>query len=102
MATGPTIRIILESYCRGSSGLPRACTINFDEITQEQIFNLLIKPTFRKKQDLKADYQQRRKILGYKPLMLDFLVRPLGSFSFVDYSGSLYSFAKSINEESQS
>lgn len=85
----------------GSSGLPGACTINFDEITQEQIFESIDKANLRKKQDLKADYQQRRKILGYKPLMLDFFgAAARDPFHFVDYSGSLYSFAKSINEES--
>ena len=37
----------------GSSGLPGACTINFDEITQEQIFESIDKTTFEKNKILK-------------------------------------------------
>lgn len=84
----------------GSQGLPGACTIDFDEISQKQIFDSIDNANLSRKKDLKADYETVMKIIGRKPMMIDFLEH--GSrdpFQYVGYSGSIYGFARAINME---
>ena len=84
----------------GSQGLPGSCTIDFDEISQKQIFNSIDQANLSKKRDLKTDYELVQKIIGRKPLMMDFIEH--GSrdpYQYVEYSGSLFEFSKSIEIE---
>jgi len=84
----------------GSQGLPGSCTIDFDEISQAQVFNSLAAANLTRKKDLEADYNVVRKIIGRSPMMVDFLEHGARDpFHFIEYSGSLYQFAKLIGEE---
>ena len=84
----------------GSQGLPGSCTIDFDEISQAQVFNSLAAANLTRKKDLEADYKVVRKIIGRSPMMVDFLEHGARDpFHFIEYSGSLYQFAKLIGEE---
>ena len=84
----------------GSQGLPGSCTIDFDEIAQNQVFNALASANLTRKKDLEADYKVVQKILGRSPVMIDFLEHGARDpFHFIDYSGSLYHFAKLIGDE---
>jgi len=84
----------------GSQGLPGASTIDFDRISQQQIFDAIDKAKLSQKRDLKIDYELVMKIVGRIPLMIDFVHH--GSrdpYHFVQYSGSLCAFAMAINKE---
>jgi len=84
----------------GSQGLPGSCTIDFDEISQAQVFDALAAANLTRKKDLEADYKVVRKIIGRCPLMVDFIEHGARDpFQFIEYSGSLYQFAKLIGEE---
>lgn len=82
----------------GSHALPGACTIDFDEIAQKQIFDAINRAKMNLRKDLKADYEIVSKVIGRIPLMMDFIRH--GSrdpYQFVDYAGSFYKFAVSIS-----
>ena len=78
-----------------SQGLPGACTIDFDRIAQQQIFDSINQANLRKFADLKLDYKLLKNVLGRIPMMMDFhsmgkrdpyqfLRKPFGSyFGFV-------------------
>lgn len=84
----------------GSQGLPGACTIDFDHIAQQQIFDSIDKAKLTQKRDLKADYDLVMKIVGRIPLMMDFVQHGgRDPYQFVQYSGSLHAFAFAINTE---
>ena len=84
----------------GSQGLPGSCTIDFDEISQAQVFDALAAANLTRKKDLEADYKIVRKIMGRRPMMIDFLEHGARDpFQFIEYSGSLYRFAQLIGEE---
>jgi len=84
----------------GSQGLPGSCTIDFDEVSQKQIFDSLDQANLSKKKDLRDDYEMVMKIIGRVPFMMDFIRH--GSrdpYLYADYAGSLYQFSKSIGIE---
>lgn len=84
----------------GSQGLPGSCTIDFDEISQKQVFDSLAAANLTRKKDLDADYKVVRKIIGRRPMMVDFLEHGARDpFHYVEYSGGLYHFAHLIGEE---
>jgi superfamily II DNA or RNA helicase/HKD family nuclease len=83
----------------GSQGLPGSCTIDFDEISQSQVFDALAAANLSRKKDLEADYKVVLKIIGRNPMMLDFLEHGARDpFHYIEYSGSLYQFANLIGE----
>jgi superfamily II DNA or RNA helicase/HKD family nuclease len=84
----------------GSQSLPGACTIDFDRVAQEKIFEAIDRAKLSQKRDLKSDYEMVMKIVGRVPLMMDFVLH--GSrdpYQFVEYSGSLHAFAVLIEKE---
>lgn len=84
----------------GSQGLPGACTIDFDEIAQQQIFDSINQAKLNQKKDLKADYETVMRVLGRTPMMMDFLEHGARDpYQFVEYSGSLHAFASDINAD---
>lgn len=77
----------------GSRLIPGASTINFDEITKEQIFKSIDSANMQLYADLKKDYYLLKFKLGRIPMMMDFIDH--GSrdpYLFVDYSKSYYNF----------
>lgn len=76
-----------------SQGLPGACTIDFDRIAQQQIFDSINQANLRKFADLKLDYKLLKNVLGRIPMMMDF--HSMGKrdpYQFVEYSGSYFEF----------
>ena len=81
----------------GSRMIPGASTINFDEISKEQIFISIDSANMQLFADLKKDYLLLKYKLGRTPLMMDFIVH--GSrdpFLFVNYSNSYYNFVQKV------
>ena len=79
-----TLRKLLSS---GSKLIPGGSTINFDEITKEQIFRSIDSSNIQTKKDLTKDYDLLKFKIGRSPLMMDFLNH--GSrdpFQYVEYS----------------
>jgi superfamily II DNA or RNA helicase len=77
----------------GSRMIPGASTINFDEITKEQIFKSIDSANMQLFADLKKDYNLLKFKLGRIPMMMDFIEH--GSrdpYLFVGYSNSYYNF----------
>ena len=77
----------------GSRMIPGASTINFDEITKEQIFQSIDSANMQLYADLKKDYNLLKFKLGRIPMMMDFIEH--GSrdpYLYVDYSNSYYNF----------
>ncbi len=76
-----------------SQGLPGACTIDFDRIAQQQIFDSINQANLRKFADLKLDYKLLKNVRGRIPMMMDF--HSMGKrdpYQFVEYSGSYFEF----------
>lgn len=83
-----------------SQGLPGACTIDFDRIAQEQIFESINQSNMRKFSDLKLEYKLLKNVLGRMPMMMDF--HSLGKrdpYQFVEYSGSYYEFVQKADAD---
>jgi superfamily II DNA or RNA helicase/HKD family nuclease/phage repressor protein C with HTH and peptisase S24 domain len=77
----------------GSRMIPGASTINFDQITKEQIFQSIDSANMQLFADLKKDYNLLKFKLGRIPMMMDFIEH--GSrdpYLFVNYSNSYYNF----------
>lgn len=85
-----------------SQGLPGACTIDFDRIAQQQIFDSINQSNMRKFSDLKQDYKLLKNVLGRMPMMMDFY--SLGKrdpYQFVESSGSYFEFVQKADRESK-
>ena len=83
-----------------SQGLPGACTIDFDRIAQQQIFDSINQSNMRKFSDLKLEYKLLKNVLGRMPMMMDF--HSLGKrdpYQFVEYSGSYYEFVQKADTD---
>lgn len=83
-----------------SRGLPGACTIDFDRVAQEQIFESINQSNLRKYTDLKLDYDLLKSVLGRIPMMMDFY--SLGKrdpYQFVEYSGSYFEFVQKVDKD---
>ena len=84
-----------------SQGLPGACTIDFDRIAQQQIFDSINQSNMRKFSDLKLDYKLLKNVLGRIPMMMDFY--KLGKrdpYQFIEYSGSYFEFIQKADRKS--
>lgn len=82
-----------------SQGLPGACTIDFDRIAQQQIFDSINQSNLRKLSDLKLEYKLLKNVLGRIPMMMDFY--SLGKrdpYQFVEYSDSYYEFVQKTDK----
>ena len=85
----------------GSSMLPGASTINFDEISRERIFESISNANLQKKSELVQDYKLLKLRLGRIPQMTDFLVyESRDPYQFVDYSKSYLNFVNMVEEDS--
>jgi len=85
----------------GSSMLPGASTINFDEISRERIFESISNANLKKKSELVQDYKLLKLRLGRIPQMTDFLVyESRDPYQFVDYSKSYLNFVNMVEEDS--
>jgi superfamily II DNA or RNA helicase len=85
----------------GSTMIPGASTVNFDEITKEKIFQSIDSANMHQFSDLKKDYLLLKYKLGHSPLMMDFINH--GSrdpFLYVNYAKSLFNFARKIDPDS--
>ena len=84
----------------GSRMIPGSSTINFDEITKEQIFKSIDSANMQLFSDLKKDYFLLKFKLGRTPMMMDFIEH--GSrdpYLFVNYSNSYYNFITKVEKE---
>ena len=85
----------------GSSMLPGASTINFDEISRERIFESISNANLKKKSELVQDYKLLKLRLGRVPQMTDFLeYESRDPYQFVDYSKSYLNFVNMVEEDS--
>jgi len=85
-----TLRKLIAS---GSSLIPGASTINFDEISMKNIFQSIDSSNLQLNRDLIKDYQLIKYRLGRIPMMMDFIEQ--GSrdpFQYVIKSKSYYNF----------
>ena len=83
----------------GSSLIPGASTVNFDEIIKERIYESIDSAKLNKKKDLLNDYNLLKFRLGRIPMMTDFLdARTRDPYQYVKYSGSLYNFTSQVEE----
>lgn len=77
----------------GSSLIPGASTINFDEISRERIFKAIDTSNLSLYRDLKKDYELLKFKIGRPPMMVDFIEH--GSRDpqlYVTYSKSYFNF----------
>ncbi|WP_228853288.1 DUF3427 domain-containing protein [Aegicerativicinus sediminis] len=84
----------------GSTMIPGASTINFDEITKEKIFQSIDSANMQLFADLKKDYNLLKFKLGRIPMMMDFIEH--GSrdpFLYVNYSNSYYNFILKVESD---
>ena len=83
--------------------IPGASTINFDEITKDQIFKSIDSANMQMLADLKKDYFLLKYKLGRTPMMMDFIAH--GSrdpYLFVNYSSSYYNFIQKAERNQES
>lgn len=84
---------IRKMMASGSSLIPGASTVNFDEISRNRIFEAIDNANLQLYRDLKTDYDLLKFKLGKIPMMMDFVEH--GSRDprlYVDYSKSFYNF----------
>lgn len=85
-----TLRKLMAS---GSSLIPGASTINFDEFSMKKIFESIDKANLSLKKDLVQDYQLLKFRLGRIPMMMDFIEQGARDpFQYVTYSKSYFNF----------
>jgi superfamily II DNA or RNA helicase/HKD family nuclease len=92
-----TLRKLMAS---GSSLIPGASTINFEEVIKEKIFEAINKANMSKLVDLKNDYNNLKNKLGRIPMMKDFL--EFGSrdpWLYVKYKKSYLNFINIVEED---
>jgi superfamily II DNA or RNA helicase len=85
-----TLRKLMVS---GSSVIPGASTVNFDEIARERIFEAIDRANMQLKKDLVKDYELLKFKIGKVPMMVDFLEH--GSRDpqlYAEYSRSYFNF----------
>ena len=79
----------------GSSFMPGASTINFDQITEQQIFEAISTAKLNTLRDLKKDYELLAYKLGRVPSLMDFV--EFGSrdpYNYISYAKSYPGFLK--------
>lgn len=78
----------------GSTSLPGASTVDFDEITKERIYAAIDGGNLKTLRALRHDYKLLQLRLGRRPMMMDFhLLEARNPLQYVDKAGSLYHFA---------
>lgn len=83
-----------------SQGLPGACTIDFDRIAQQQIFDSINQANMRKFADLKIEYKLLKNVLGRIPMMMDFYSSgKRDPYQFVEYSNSYFEFVQKADRD---
>lgn len=83
-----------------SQGLPGACTIDFDRVAQQRIFDSINQSNLRKFSDLKLDYNLLKSVLGRIPMMMDFYSRgKRNPYQFVEYSNSYFEFVQKADKD---
>ncbi|KUG09114.1 DUF3427 domain-containing protein [Solirubrum puertoriconensis] len=86
----------------GSSMLPGASTINFDQIAQQRIFAAIDRATLDGKKELVQDYKLLRFKLGRIPTMVDFLEHGARDpFMYVTRAGSYFNFVAGLEPSMQ-
>ena len=86
----------------GSKMIPGSSTINFDEITKEQIFKSIDSANMKLLSDLRKDYDLLKYKLGKTPMMMDFIIH--GSrdpFLYVDYAKSYFNFVNKVEKKTE-
>ena len=92
-----TLRKLMAS---GSSLIPGASTVNFDEISQQKIFDSINTSNLNRKKDLQRDYLLLKTRIGKVPMMMDFLEsNSRDPYSFVEYSKSYLDFVNIVEDE---
>jgi superfamily II DNA or RNA helicase/HKD family nuclease len=83
----------------GSRMIPGTSTINFEEITKEQIFKSIDASNMQLYADLKNDYNLLKFKLGRIPMMMDFVEHGLRDpYLYVEYSNSYYNFIVKVEK----
>lgn len=81
----------------GTTELPGASSIHFDEIAKERIFQSINHSNFQARKALIEDLKSLALRLGHLPMMTDFLACNFRDpIAYVNYSKSYYSFIKSL------
>jgi superfamily II DNA or RNA helicase/HKD family nuclease len=84
----------------GSSFIPGASTVNFDEITRQRIYSAIDKANMTALADMRNDYKLLKYQLGHIPTMVDFVEHGnRDPYLFVDYSNSYYNFIKRVDDK---
>ena len=92
-----TLRKLMAS---GSSLIPGASTVNFDEISQQKIFDSINTSNLNRKKALQRDYLLLKTRIGKVPMMMDFLEsNSRDPYSFVEYSKSYLDFVNIVEDE---
>lgn len=79
---------------------PLSCSINFDRIAKEQIFNSIDNAKLDSKKLLNADYNYLKRKIGYAPMMMDFLKHDeRDPYTYVTNSKSFPSYLKQADPE---
>jgi superfamily II DNA or RNA helicase len=90
---------IRKLISEGSSMIPGESTINFDEITKENIYASIDSAKMQLLTDLKIDYNNLKSRIGRTPMMMDFVQNQAREpFSFIAYSKSYYNFVQKIDK----
>lgn len=83
-----------------SQGLPGACTIDFDRIAQQQIFDSIDQSNLRKFSDLKLEYKLLKNVLGRTPMMMDFYsFGKRDPYQFIEAAKSYFEFVQRADNE---
>ncbi|MEG1469687.1 MAG: DEAD/DEAH box helicase [Anaerovoracaceae bacterium] len=85
----------------GSTVISGCSTVNFDQITKENIYKSISNTNLSTQKDLKKDYNLMKYRLGRTPMMIDFFQQGARDpYSFISYSkGSYYDFARKVDPE---
>ncbi len=83
----------------GSSLIPGASSISFERIAKDRIFKSIDSAKTNTKKSLTEAYELLRFRLGSSPKMLDFILNETRDpYHYVEYSGSLLAFSKTIDD----
>jgi superfamily II DNA or RNA helicase/HKD family nuclease len=84
----------------GSSLIPGASSISFDEIARERVFASIDSAKLNTRKGLSEDFDLMKFRLGRTPMMMDFIQNESRDpYQYVDYSDSLLAFTASIDGE---
>ncbi|MHB1453776.1 MAG: DUF3427 domain-containing protein [Saccharofermentanales bacterium] len=84
----------------GSRYIPGASTVDFDEVSRQQIYESINNSNLSLRKDLTNDYRLLKYKLGRIPMMMDFII--YGSrdpWLYVDYSKSYFNFIEKYDNQ---